>query len=139
VTLGESRDIEFIPHPQLRPIWGEELSTFVDVIYGGEKVMVNIVLRYPDVDAISAICLNASGSTWGFNATGSNRAGLSLYTRAQTLVITPRYSGHPSVTINKAIPFMSEGAMLQFAWNKEFGLACSFFGSMASNGAVYTA
>ena len=138
-TIGESHDIEFTPNPKLREIWAEELGLVADVIYAGERVLVNATLRYPDSDAISAICPNSSGTTYSYNATGSKRAGTSLYTRAGTLVITPRASSQNSVTLNKAIPMISEGALLRYAWNREWGLTVVFYGTLGTAGAVYTA
>jgi hypothetical protein len=137
-TLGECRAIEFIPEVQIRPVWAEELASYVDAFYCGEKVTARFVLRYPDSDALSAICPNASGSTFSFNATGSNRGGKSLYASAGTLVITPRYSSHPDVTINQAMLCISETARLAYAWNKEWGLDCVVYGSINGSGASYT-
>lgn len=135
-TLGESRGIEFTTEPKLREIWAEEFGCITDVIYGGERVILKATLRYPDSDAISAICLNASGSSFGFKAQ-TNRAGLSLYTRANTLVVTPRYSSHPSMTLYKAMPFVSPQASIRYAWNRDWGLDVVFTGSMDSSGFVY--
>jgi hypothetical protein len=135
-TLGESRDIEFTTEPKLREIWAEEFGCITDVIYGGERVILKATLRYPDSDAISAICLNASGSSFGFKAQ-TNRAGLSLYTRANTLVVTPKYASHPSMTIHKAMPFISPAASIRYGWNRDWGLEVVFTGSMDSSGFVY--
>lgn len=137
-TLGETRAMEFHPQPKLRPIWGEEAGCVVDVIHGGEEVMVKAVLRYPDSDAISTICANASGATFSFSPYGGTRsAGTSLYTKAGTLKITPRYTGHPSLTLYKAIPSVSESASILYAWNKEYGLEVVFYGSIDSSGRAY--
>lgn len=135
-TLGESREVTFTTEPKLREIWAEEFGSVVDVIYGGERVVLKATLRYPDSDAISAICLNASSSSFGFKAQ-TVRAGLSLYTRANTLVVTPRYSSHPSMTLYKAMPFISPTASIRYAWNRDWGLDVVFVGSMDSSGFVY--
>lgn len=135
-TIGESRDIEFTTEPKLREIWAEEFGCITDVIYGGERVVLKATLRYPDADAISAICLNASSTSFSFKAQ-TTRAGLSLYTRAAALVVTPRYASHPSMTIYQALPFISPSASIRYAWNKDWGLEVAFFGSMNSSGFVY--
>lgn len=138
-TLGECRAIEFTPQPKLRPIWAEEFGSVTDVIHGGEDVRIKAVLRYPDSDAITALCPNASGSTFSFTPGGSTRAGQSLYTKAGTLVITPRYSSHPGLTVYKAIPCVSETASILYAWSKEYGLEVTFFGSIDGSGRNYLA
>jgi len=137
-TLGECMQIEFTPEVQIRPVWAEEMASYVDAFYCGEKVTARFVLRYPDADAFSAICPNASGTTFSFNATGASRGGKSLYTSSGTLVITPRYSSHPDVTINQAMLCISENARLLYSWSKEWGLACVVYGSINGSGAVYT-
>jgi hypothetical protein len=137
-TLGEARAIEFLPEAQIRLVWAEELASYVDAFYCGEKVTARFVLRYPDSDALAAVCPNATGSTFSFNATGSNRGGKSLYGSAGTLVITPRYTSHPKVTINQAMLCISETSQLLYAWNKEWGLDCVCYGSINGSGASYT-
>lgn len=140
--IGESHTIEFLPQPILRPIWAEELGAFADVIYGGEGVIVKAVLRYPDIDAISAIAPNTTlcsgGGGFAFTPGGNIRAGISLYTRAGELVIVPKYVGHPSVTIYKAIPFISQAARLRFAWKMELGIEMIFYGGVDSSGRTYS-
>ena len=137
-TLGECRAIEFMPEVQIRPVWAEELASYVDAFYCGEKVTARFVLRYPDSDAFSAICPNSSGATFSFNATGSSRGGKSLYGTSGTLVITPRYSSQPDVTINQAMLCVSETSRIAYAWNKEWGLDCVVYGSINGSGASYT-
>lgn len=137
-TLGECRAIEFTPNVKLRPIWAEEAGSVTDVIHGGEEVIIKAVLRYPDADAIAAICANGSSSNFSFTPFGGTRSsGLSLYTKAGTLKITPKYSSHQALTLYKAIPSVSETAMLMYAWNKEYGLEVVFYGSIDGSGRVY--
>jgi hypothetical protein len=136
-TLGDTRGVEWTTEPKLREIWAEEFGCITDVIYGGERVVVKATLRYPDTDAISAICLNASGQGFAFKPGTSVKAGLSLYTRAGTLVITPKYSSHPTMTLNKAVPFISASAITRYEWSKDWGLDVVFFGSMDGSGFCY--
>ena len=137
--IGESHTIEFMPQPILRPLWAEEQGAYADVIYGGEAVIVKAVLRYPDVNAINAIAPNTTGTgDFSFTPGGNTRAGTSLYTRAGTLVIVPKYSGHPSVTLNKAIPFISQAARMRFTWKMELGIEMIFYGGVNSSGSTYT-
>lgn len=137
VVLGECRAIEFKPEVQLRPVWAEEFGSYTDTFYCGEKVTATFVLRYPDSDALAAICPSSSGSTFSFKP-GTTHAGKSLYTAASTLVITPRYTSHPKVTINKAMLSVSETAMLAYAWNKEWGLQVVCYASLDGSGNSYT-
>lgn len=144
--LGESRNVEFNPEAVLRPIWGEVLGTWKDVIYCGEKVTVRMTLRYPDSDAITtiapkAVASGSSGVRWLFRPGGTTtntRAGTSLFGSALTLLIAARaINNHPFVIIRRAIPCISETAKLRFSLKEEYGLDVVFYGSMDTSGRVY--
>lgn len=144
--LGLSRDKEFIPEPQLRPIWAEEMGTWTDVIYCGEKVTFKAVLRYPDSDALDAIAASAisSGSSGGGfrfrpgGTTGNTRAGTSLFGDAGKLLVSARATvDHPMLILYNAVPSISEDARLKWAMNEEYGLEVVFYGTPDSSGRVY--
>ena len=144
--LGESRNIEFITEPVLRPIWGETLGTWKDVIYCGEKTTIRMTLRYPDSDAITTIApksvaSGSSGVRWLFRpggTTANTRAGTSLYGVSGKLLIAARArNNHPFVILRQAIPCISETAKLRFSLKEEYGLDVVFYGSMDTSGRVY--
>lgn len=145
--LGQSRDIEFIPEQILRPIFAEELGTYTDVFYCGEKVIVKMILRYPDADAIGtvapkSISSGSSGIQWLFRpygTTSNTRAGTSMYSgRVGKLLLAARSrTTHPFVLIRAAVPVISETARLRFSLKAEWGLEVSFYGSVDSSGRVY--
>lgn len=144
--LGMARDKEFIPQPVLRPIWAEEMSTYTDVIYGGERVVFKCVLRYPDSDALTtaafkAIASGSSGIHWLFRpggTTANTRAGTSLFTRAGKLLFAARArTDHPFLILYNAIPAIDESAKLQMSLGEEYGLALVFYGTPDSSGRVY--
>ena len=144
--LGLARDKEFIPEPQLRPVWGEVLGTWKDVFYCGEKVRLDAVLRYPDTDAITTIAFKAfapgsSGTNFLFRpggTTANTRAGTSLYASAGVLLLAARANvDHPFVIMYKAIPVISSEALLRFSMGEEWGLKVSFYGSIDTSGRNY--
>jgi hypothetical protein len=144
--LGEARNIEFIPEQILRPIWGEVLGCWKDVIYCGEKVTVKMTIRYPDSDALSTIAprtvaSGSSGIRWLFRpggTTANTRAGTSLYTVSGKLLLAARArNNHPFLILRQAIPCISETALLRWSLKEEWGLDCSFYGSVDSSGRVY--
>lgn len=145
--LGESRDVEFIPEQVLRPIWAEELGSFVDVFYCGERVQVNMTLRYPDADALTTImprsvASGSSGVRWLFRPGGTTtntRAGTSMYDgRSGVLLLAARArTTHPFLILRSAVPVVSETARLRWSLKAEWGLDVSFYGSVDSSGRVY--
>jgi len=136
-TLGETRAIEFRPNPKIRKVWAEELGVNADMFYCGADVELRFTLRYPDSDALSAVCPGASAATWTYNATGSARAGLSRYASSGILLVTPRAASHPPIRIHQAMLIISEAAALLYAWNKEWGLECYATGTIDGSANVY--
>jgi hypothetical protein len=144
--LGEARNVEFIAEQVLRPIWAEDLSSWVDVFYCGEKVQVNMTLRYPDTDAIAniapkSITSGSSGVRFLFRpggTTANTRAGTSLYTVSGKLLLAAKArDNHPFLILRQAIPCISETAKLRWSLKEEWGLDVSFYGSVDSSGRVY--
>ena len=136
--LGTVRDKEFIPNFRARQIWAEEFGCVTDVIYGGEMCLFKAVSRYPDSAMIANMFPNASGTTWSFDVNSSVRAGKSLGSAAGVLLFTPRYSGHPSITLHNAIPALDEAFRLQLSLGEEYGTAMVWYGTPDTNGQVYT-
>jgi hypothetical protein len=132
-TLGTVRNKEFIPEPVLHPIIAEELGAYSDIIYCGETVMFRGVLRKFTEDA-AAIFSPASG-TFAFS---TSDVGTALYANADELVFTPDASGHPTITLKKAIPAVDVAARIQLSLGAEAGLAFAFWGLPDGNGSVYT-
>lgn len=142
--LGTCRDIRYIPGPVLRPIWNEVSGTTKDVIYGGQRVLVKAVVRYPDTDMISTAAFKSISGTVGIHwlfrpegTTANTRAGTSLGTRSGVLLIAARAPlAHQSTILYNVVPAIDEAAELQMSLGVEYGLAVAFYGTPDSSGRV---
>lgn len=138
-TLDTVRDIEFEPRIIYREIFNEYAGAVTGRIYCGERPVVRAVLRHPGADMISTVAADAVGAIWRFrpvNASGT-RPGVDLFDNANTLVVTPRASTHPTITIFNAVPTISENARLQYQWSVEYGLEVEFHGTPDATEQVY--
>lgn len=143
--LGTCRGIRFNPRPHYRDIWAEELGAVVDSFYVGEgPCTLGAIVRYPDSDMISTVApksLTGSAIHWLFRpggTTGNTRAGTSLYSRAGTLLFTPKASlNHPAIKFYNAVAQIAEDAELRMSMGEEYGLSVRFVGLPDSNGKVY--
>lgn len=144
--LGQVRDIEFHPQPQVRQVYAEEFGSNVDTIYCGEKVFLTAVLRYPDSDAVTqaafkSVASGSSGIRWLFRPGGTTentRAGTSLFSKGGKLLFAPRAAtAHPFLLMRNALPAFDEAIKLQMSFSEEYGLAVAFWGIPDSSGRVY--
>lgn len=145
--LGLSREKTLYPEPQLRTVWAEEMGTYTDVFYCGERVRLEMTLRYPDTDAITTIAFRSnspgsSGAAFVFRpggTTSNTRAGTSLFANAGILMLAARARvDHPFLILHRAIPAIASDAVLRWSLGQEWGLKVVFYASVDTNGRSYS-
>jgi len=96
--------------------FGQEV---VEVVRGGETLILGVMLRQWDSDVLSAIFPDTSGTTVnGLPAT--TRAGSLMTDNTAKLIFTPdNQTDHPGIILYKAVPLVEETAELKFGVVRE--------------------
>jgi hypothetical protein len=134
-AAGIVRDSEIRLDMRFKDITAEEFGGSVwDQIYLGQAAIFAAVMRDFDSTMVSNVFSDSSGA---YTVT-STRPGTRFNTKAVSLTLVPRYSGHPTVTLHNAVPRFGESAAMQFSLTEETGLAVAFVGLPNASGQVYS-